>query len=275
MVNQKKNKLRTLWKKIELALNEYSLYDEFLGVGKVIPTSSLMGVKPGDAQIDDMVSSLEGISADNKKDLAICYKLAIDFYHLAWRLPLTGSNWEQVVENILSECNFEVITNASKSHARGRDLESTFFNWISCKGARIQYKSRSKRHQVDISSYRLTGVSITKENRIEMIRSFNYSFQYYFMSLYEIKNIVGGLKYIYSFYIIPRDSFLNMDNFFFEGHSDKSNIVDDIRLEIKEGCSQQLWISVLDLNTLEKFRITTTEVDVLSEKKINLFTYDK
>lgn len=95
------------------------------------------------------------------------------------------------------------------------------------------------------------------------------------MSLYEIKNIVGGLKYIYSFYIIPRDSFLNMDNFFFEGHSDKSNIVDYIRLEIKEGCSQQLWISVLDLNTLEKFRITTTEVDVLSEKKINLFTYDK
>lgn len=95
------------------------------------------------------------------------------------------------------------------------------------------------------------------------------------MSLYEIKNIVGGLKYIYSFYIIPRDSFLNMDNFFFECHSDKSNIVDDIRLEIKEGCSQQLWISVLDLNTLEKFRITTTEVDVLSEKKINLFTYDK
>ena len=234
-----------------------------------------MGVKLGDAQINGIVSSLEGISDVNKKDLAICYKLAIDSYHLAWRLPLTGSNWEQVVENILSECNFEVITNASKSHARGLDLESTFFNWISCKGARIQYKSRSKCRRVDISSYRLTGVSITKENRIEMIKSFNFSFQYYFMSLYEIKNIVGGLKYIYSFYIIPRDSFLKMDNFFFEGHSDKSNIFDNIRLEIKVGCSQQLWISVLDLSTLDNFRITTTEVDVLSEKKINLFTYNK
>jgi len=66
-----------------------------------------------------------------------------------------------------------------------------------------------------------------------------------------------------------------MDNFFFEGHSDKSNISDNIRLEIKVGCSQQLWISVLDLNTLDNFRITTTEVDVLSEKKINLFTYNK
>ena len=58
-----------------------------------------------------------------------------------------------------------------------------------------------------------------------------------------------------------------MDNSFFEGHSDKLNIFDNIRLEIKVGCSQQLWISVLDLNTLGNFRITTTEVDVLSEKK--------
>ena len=66
-----------------------------------------------------------------------------------------------------------------------------------------------------------------------------------------------------------------MDNSFFEGHSDKLNIFDNIRLVIKVGCSQQLWISVLDLNTLENFRITTTEVDVLSEKKINLFTYSK
>jgi hypothetical protein len=80
---EKKRKLKTLWKKIELALNEHSLYDEFLGVGKVIPTSSLMGVKSCDARIDGMVSSLEGISDDNKKDLAICYKLAIDSYHLA------------------------------------------------------------------------------------------------------------------------------------------------------------------------------------------------
>jgi hypothetical protein len=66
-----------------------------------------------------------------------------------------------------------------------------------------------------------------------------------------------------------------MDNSFFEGHSDKLNIFDNIRLEIKVGCSQQLWISVLDLSTLDNFRITTTEVDVLSEKKINLFTYNK
>ena len=55
MVNQKKNKLRTLWKKIELALNEYSLYDEFLGVKKVTSVSDgvarvsgLMGAKPGE-----------------------------------------------------------------------------------------------------------------------------------------------------------------------------------------------------------------------------------
>ena len=87
MVNQKKNKLRTLWKKIELALNEYSLYDEFLGVKKVTSVSDgvarvsgLMGVKSGervklgDAQIDGMALSLEGntvgvVIFGNEKDL--------------------------------------------------------------------------------------------------------------------------------------------------------------------------------------------------------------
>ena len=55
MVNQKKNKLRTLWKKIKFALNEYFLYDEFLGVKKVTSVSDgvarvsgLMGAKPGE-----------------------------------------------------------------------------------------------------------------------------------------------------------------------------------------------------------------------------------
>ena len=42
MVNQKKNNLKTLWKKIELALNEYTLYDEFLEVGKVISVSDVL-----------------------------------------------------------------------------------------------------------------------------------------------------------------------------------------------------------------------------------------
>ena len=87
MVNQKKNNLKTLWKKIELALNEYSLYDEFLEVGKVISVSDgvarvsgLMGVKSGervklgDAQIDGMALSLEGntvgvVIFGNEKDL--------------------------------------------------------------------------------------------------------------------------------------------------------------------------------------------------------------
>ena len=87
MVNQKKNNLKMLWKKIELALNEYSLYDEFLEVGKVISVSDgvarvsgLMGVKSGervklgDAQIDGMALSLEGntvgvVIFGNEKDL--------------------------------------------------------------------------------------------------------------------------------------------------------------------------------------------------------------
>ena len=87
MLNQKKNNLKKLWKKIEFALNEYSLYDKFLEVGKVISVSDgvarvsgLMGVKSGervklgDAQIDGMALSLEGntvgvVIFGNEKDL--------------------------------------------------------------------------------------------------------------------------------------------------------------------------------------------------------------
>ena len=85
MVKQKKNKLKTLWKKIELALNEYSLYDEFLGVKKITSVSCLMGAKSGEqvklnnTQIEGMVLS-EEITLESIHFFDISLKVKNDFY---------------------------------------------------------------------------------------------------------------------------------------------------------------------------------------------------
>lgn len=84
---QKEFKSKKIWDKLESALYEFSLYDGFLEVGKVISVSDgvarvsgLMGVqsgervKLGEAQIDGMALSLEGnivgvVIFGNEKDL--------------------------------------------------------------------------------------------------------------------------------------------------------------------------------------------------------------
>ena len=54
-------------KKIELALNEYSLYDEFLEVGKVISVGGLIGLKRSYIAIKNLFDRLLSLLFFNKK----------------------------------------------------------------------------------------------------------------------------------------------------------------------------------------------------------------
>ena len=104
--------------------------------------------------------------------------------------------------------------------------------------------------------------SIKDNDLLENIENFDKSFNYYFLSLYYEKN---GY-FFYSFYIIPTKALIDCKFFFL--NNNKSNEFKSIQLEIKKSLSSQLWINVLDLKVLEKFKLTTVQVKILVDIKL-------
>ena len=198
-----------------------------------------------------------------KELLSKYYISAINNYHENYRLPLTGTVWEQVVENILIKSNLIksnliILTPVDTSHRRGTDLTVEIFNSISCKTNKIEYKVRKQVYGCKISSYRL-GSSL---NYSETIRLLENAFDYYFISMYYEQN--GN--YIYSWYIIPTKSLLNIDLFTFNNY--KTNIVNGVSLAIFPSMAYQLWITVENMEKFKSYKVVSTSVKI--PKNINL-----
>jgi hypothetical protein len=79
-----------------------------------------------------------------KKNLAKYYNLAIYKYHKLFRLPLTGTMWEQVLENILIKSGINILIPVNSSHQKGTDITVEYFGGISCKTTKPLLKVKKK-----------------------------------------------------------------------------------------------------------------------------------
>jgi len=194
---------------------------------------------------------------NKKKKLCEYYKLAIFKYHSQFRLPLKGRMWEEVLENILEKAGFKILTPVDLSAKRGRDIEVSQFNWVSCKSCKIVWKKRLGVQSCSISGYRLSKV----EDFLESILIFDKSFDFYIISMY---SLIDG-HYTYELFVMPVKILVN-SNFRFDGN--KTNIHNCTQLRVEKALASQLWIDIYDLSVYRQFRVI--KVTVQRPNKINL-----
>lgn len=183
----------------------------------------------------------------------------ISGYHVTSKNPLKEAMWEEINANIMrSFCN--VSEEAMGNHKSG--IDNKFENWgISNKTAKLTNTGK-----LNISSYRLTAVSKTKDisKIIEEIVKRDSSYDYYSILVRE-EQPNDNIRYLWI--IVPKD-FYTFNPKMYEWFSKMSRDCSDKQvgwkstyMDITDSMSSQLWFH-MDFKDVERYVVASTTVNV-------------
>lgn len=179
----------------------------------------------------------------------IALECTIKGFHIINKNPIIERNWEEIFVQAYKNNNkaHSIIYN-SGSHTSGVDCTIDGINYSN-------KTSKIKNNKIDISSYRLTKCNNDITNIIKEIDVIRKNFDFYaLLAREEINNEI-----IYNYYKIPANFFMAKDFQWFKKYTKlgkfsgwKTNVINNISLDINESMSSQLWIHT-NKDTLKQY----------------------
>lgn len=196
------------------------------------------------------------------------FETTVKGFHLINPNPIVERNWEEVFTQAHSEITNNIEYNCG-NHGSGSD----------CLIEGVSYSNKTtkiKNGKLSISSYRLTKCNNNITDIINEIDVVRKNFNFYALLARE----ENSKEYIYKYYKIP-SNFLKANDFIWEKKYRKdgkfsgwkTNVINEIYLDISESMSSQLWIH-LNTETIEQYLINTVKVS-RKNKTINFSTIYK
>ena len=208
----------------------------------------------------------------NKKLLEENFKKCVKGYHLINSSPIIEKIWEDINANLFTSVGIDIQSKSNGSHAPGMDIQCAL-GGISNKSGKY---SNGKKN-IDISSYRLTTVSNSKNfgTPEEIIQEINKrkNFDYYSFIIRDESFDNNNNLISYDWLLIPSNYLiLDPSSYTWEPMIGKrgknkdeqigwtTNEIDGCRMGITFSMSSQLWIHINMTEEIKKFIIASTEV---------------
>lgn len=221
-----------------------------------------------DSKTDSLTTEEENID-DNceifdacfKKKFDECFKKCLKGYHSILQYPVKEALWENILVTILKNLQVNILSESNGSHSSGMDIDCSLGSFSN------KSSKYNKKHDFDVSSYRLNNVCGSQTEIIEEINK-RKNFDYYAII---VRDETDNKKIRYDCLMIPSNyRIFDPASYTWEptiGKKKKkqigwnTNVINGCQMKIYFSMSCQLWIHVKMTEELRKFIVASAVVE--------------